>query len=52
MTTEQLKQALNDVVALAVKYSASNSQVGEVNTIVKNIYLVQQEIEKALTDGD
>jgi hypothetical protein len=52
MTNEQLIQGLSDIVALAVKYSAQNSNVNEVNQLVKNIFVIQQAIELKLKDGD
>lgn len=52
MKKDELVAGLNDIVALAVKFSASNSAINETNDLIKRIYIIQQEIVKHLTEDE
>lgn len=43
-----LKLALDEIVALAVKQVLTSTNVNEVNNIVKSIYNIQAELEKLI----
>lgn len=49
MSNEELKKALNDLVAMAVK-QASLMDINQMNDVIKAIYTIQENINQKLVD--